>query len=186
MAGPPLGVTVDLREMTRALSGAAAAAGDLRPVFRGAIAPSIAGNLEQQFVSRGAWLGTPWPRLSQTTIRLRTRTVTRRGGAKATTSRVGRARAGFTIPMQDTRRLFGSLVRLSHPEGVRAYEPERLTWGTTLPYAALHHREGGFPTRLFGRGPVRQVPARPVIPAEWPSSLMAIWAGQISAHLGDA
>jgi hypothetical protein len=110
--------------------------------------------------------------------------VRRRGGAKATTSRVGQARAGFTTPMRNTNRLFGSLVRLSHPEGVRLYEPGRMVWGTALPYAEGHHRPTGFQTRLFGKGPLRTVPPRPVVPREWPASIVAKWSGAITSHVG--
>lgn len=190
--GPPmaLGAVVQLKDVEALLGSAIAASNDLRPVFRGRIGPSMRRHLEKQFDTRGAHLGTPWAPLSLTTIRFRTREVrvNSRGriskhGARATTSRPGRAKAGFATPMQDSRRLFHALTRITDPEGIRIYEKHRMAWGTSLKHAAPHHQPGGFQTRVFGRGPLKHVPSRPVVPSEMPMPIVSAWSSWLLNHV---
>lgn len=179
MASPVLmGAVMRLETVEGLIKQINAKASDLRPVFRGPIATDMASQMRQQFDTRGAHLGTPWPPLSFTTIRLRTKTTGPKS-ARRSTSRAGRARAGFATPMQDTRRLFFTLTRRSDPEGIRVYQPLQMFWGTRLPYAEPHHRPGGFTTQVFGKGKVVTVPARPVIPESMPATIQAVWGNMI-------
>jgi len=173
---PRIGVVVDASQAEKLLEDIITAADNLVPVFRRRIAPDLQGHLRRQYESRGQHLSAPWPALSVTTIRLRTRVVGSKN-RRRTTSRAGRAKAGFAFPMWDTGRSRRSLVNLSDPEGIRSYKPTEMVWGSRLAYLAPHHQPGGFQTRLFGKGPLKQVPQREVVPQEWPQPVAATWAG---------
>lgn len=183
MTGPAVGAVVDLSEVTKVLREVEGRAQNLMPVFRGRIGPDVSAHMREQYESQGAHLGTRWPNLSPTTIKLRTRTV---GGknSRRSTSRRGRAKGGFARVMWDTGRSRASLVNLADPEGIREYGPTQMVWGSTLAYLAPHHAEGGFNTRLFGKGPLKRVPPRPVVPREWPAAIAATWGGWVSDYLG--
>jgi hypothetical protein len=189
-----LGVVVHTDEVEKLFQKLMPLVEDMRPVFLGRIRPSIARHLLAQFETRGTHLGTPWPALSPVTIALRTRRVlvneagriSKKGKYRATTSKVGRAKAGFSTPMQDTRELYTSLTRLVDPLGIRVVKPLEMAWGTRSAHAAPHHTPGGFATRLFGKGPTRHVPARPVIPQTWPAPIVQEWASDMLAYLKES
>lgn len=185
MAFAQIGVVVPLGDVQKVLKQVGEATADLRPVFRGRVAPDLSSHLRQQYDSRGAHLGTLWAPLSPVTIRLRTRTAPATGGKGVrTVNRAGRAKAGFATPMRDTDRSRRSLVNLTDPEGIRVYNRLDMAWGSRLAYLAPHHEPGGFQTRVFGKGPLRHVPAREVIPAEWPAPILTAWSGWLIDHLG--
>lgn len=179
---PQLGAVVVLKDVEKMMADLQKAAADLRPVFRGRIGPDISGHLRRQYESRGAHLATLWPPLSFVTIRLRTR-VTGGKNRRRSISRPGRAKGGFARPMWDTGRSRLSLVNLSDPEGIRVYAPHEMVWGSRLAYLGPHHQEGGFRTRLFGKGPEKQVPQREVVPREWPQNISDTWAGWMADYL---
>lgn len=180
MAGAfiPLGTVMDARGAEQILRKIGVKAADLRPVFQGPIATDMASQMKRQFDSRGAHLGTRWPPLFRTTIQLRTQ-VKGPSKARRTTSRAGRARAGFATPMQDSRRLFFTLTRRTDPEAIRVYMPHQMFWGTRLAYAEPHHRPGGFTTQVFGKGRLVTVPQRAVIPENIPPTIQAVWANMV-------
>lgn len=169
-----LTATVDLAGAKALLTGLSGAVKDLSPVFRGPIDEATTRAFEAQFATRGTRLnGAPWQPLSPTTIRLRTRVVSRKGIAR-TTNRAGQARAGFATPLRNTNRMWASFVKSGGPEGVRIITPSSYERGSSVRYAALH--QTGFPiTQMFGR-PLKvpkQVPARPLVPTNLPSDLVA-------------
>lgn len=165
--------TVDLAGARALLTGLSGAVKDLSPVFRGPIDATTTEAFAQQFATRGMRLnGAPWQPLSPTTIMLRTRVV---GSAsrRRTTTRVGQGRGGFTAPLQNTRRLWASLVKSGGPEGVRVITPSSYQRGTRLGYA-VGHQTGFMITSMFGR-PLkvpRKVPARPLVPTTLPADLV--------------
>ena len=179
---PHIGVVVNLTDLKKVLHEVDVAASDLRPVFRRRIAPDLSGHMRQQYESRGAHLGTLWPPLSFVTVRLRTRTV---GGKnkRRSISRPGRAKGGFARPMWDTGRSRLSLVNLSDPDGIRVYKAQEMVWGSRLAYLGPHHQEGGYQTRIFGKGPLKHVPPRPVVPREWPVPIVTTWSNWMADYL---
>jgi len=176
----PFGAVLRTKQAETMLKQIGVKANDLRTVFRGPIATSLAENMRQQFDSRGAHFGTPWPPLSSTTILLRTK-VTGPSKARRSVSRAGRAKAGFATPMQDSRRLFFTLTRRSDPEAIRVYNPLQMFWGSKLPYAGIHQE--AHTTRVFGKGPLVSVPARPTVPDVMPVTIQESWAQMIASHV---
>lgn len=176
----PFGAVLRTKQAETMLKQIGVKATDLRAVFRGPIATSLAGHMKQQFETRGAHFGTPWPPLSTTTILLRTK-VTGPSKARRSVSRAGRAKAGFAMPMQDSRRLFFTLTRRSDPEAIRVYRPLQMFWGSKLPYAGIHQEE--HTTRMFGKGPLLSVPARPTVPDVMPIMIQETWAQMIATHV---
>lgn len=167
-----MAVIVNVAENTALMKALTGRTRNLSIVFRSRVGPSIARNLRKQFESRGGHLGTPWAPLTHTTIRMRTRTVGK-SSARRSTSKAGRAKAGFATPMRDTDRLYRSLTALADPEGIREYGTMTMEWGTRLEYALPQAK--GFRTQVFGRGRLREVPARPVIPDRFPVSITKTW-----------
>lgn len=170
---PEVTARVDLAGANALLGGLGGALKDVTPVFAGPIDAATTRAFEAQFATKGTRLnGAPWQPLSPTTIWLRSRVVTRRGQAYIT-NRVGQARAGLTTPLRNTNRLWASFVKSGGPDGVRIITPSTYQRGSRLPYAALH--QTGFTiTSMFGR-PLktpRQVPARPLVPANLPADLV--------------
>jgi len=166
-------VVVNVAENTKLMKALAGRTRNLNTVFRSRVGPSIARNLVKQFQSRGGHLGTPWDPLRPSTVRMRTRTVGK-ASARRSTSRAGRAKAGFATPERDTDRLYRSLTALVDPEGIRIYTASTMEWGTRIEYAGP--QASGFRTQVFGRGRLREVPARPVIPPEgFPVSITKTW-----------
>lgn len=165
-----VGTTITLGEVDKLLSNLALKVHDLRPVFRAKIDPEVTQLLREQFDSRGARLGTPWKPLSPRTIKARTRVVRRKGGV-ATTSKVGRARAGFATPLRDTNRLWASFTKGAGPEALRVFGLLEYRRGSRVPYAAAHN--AGAPG----------VPARPIIPKSMPAPVLAAWEGYLVAYL---
>lgn len=190
MTAPQLTATVNLAGALQELSALERAFKDVSPVFRGPIDQITTAALLEQFQSRGAHLnGAPWKPLSITTIHLRTRVVRRRtraGVVARTTSRVGRARAGFTAPLQDTNRLWASLVKSGAPEGLRLISPSSYERGTRVRYAA-GHQTGFTITTMFGRplkAPIH-VPARPLVPTNLPAALVGQYELALLKYLQD-
>lgn len=177
MTGPQVRVNVTGAE--RLLGSLRSALVDLSPVFRGPIDRHTSDMFRAQFESEGVRLtGTRWAPLSPTTIRLRVRVVGKR--VKRSTSRVGRARAGFATIGRDTNRLFASLAKAGGPEGLRVITPASYERGTRVRYAARFN-DGGTLTHMFGR-PVtpRRVPGRPIVPLELPAADVAAYEGMIA------
>lgn len=165
---------IDDKLLQRLLKRGENKARDLSRVFAGPIRKSVAIAMKRQFDSNGSFFGTPWPPLSATTMKLRTRVVTK-GSVKSTTSKRGRAKSGFAKPLRDTDRLFRAATRITDPEGIRDVGRNFLRWGVRVPYAGFH--QTGFSTRLFGRGSLRKVPARPIFPRgdNWPPRVRREW-----------
>lgn len=177
---------VDVSGAERLLESLRAALTDLTPVFRGSVDAYTSAIFREQFESVGQRLtGTRWAPLSLVTIRLRTRRV---GGrtARRTTSRVGRARAGFATPGRDTNRLFASLAKAGGPEGLRVITPATYERGTRVRYAA-RFSEGGLLTHMFGRvlKTPRRVPARPIVPADLPPDVVAEYERLITLWIAE-
>lgn len=174
------GAVVKQKQLRQMLKQIGVKAKDLRPVFKGPIATSLSRHMKEQFDTRGAHFGTPWPPLSTTTIKLRTRVVGP-SSARRSTSRAGRAKAGFATPMQDSRRLYFTLTRRTDPEAIRVYQPLQMFWGSKLPYAGIHQVE--HTTQVFGKGPFVTVPARKTVPDEMPVTIQESWARMIAKHV---
>lgn len=183
---PQLTGTVDLSGALRVLSEIGGALTDVSPVFAGPIDAATTRAFEAQFATKGTRLnGAPWQPLSPTTIALRTRIVTRKG-QQMLTNRVGQARAGFGAILRNTNRLWASFVKSGGPESVRIITPSTYERGSRLARAALH--QTGFTiTSMFGRvlRMPKQVPARPLVPANLPADLVGEFEGAFLRFLRD-
>lgn len=184
MTAPGVSVAVDLAGAKQLLTGLAGAVKDLSPVFRGPIDSLTTEAFLQQFETRGVRLnGAAWQPLTPATIALRTRVIVRKGAAR-TTNRVGMARAGFSAPLQNTRRLWASLVKSGGPEGLRIVTPSSYERGTRVRYAALH-QTGFTVTSMFGR-PLKVpkvVPARPLVPENLPNDLVGSYEAALAKFI---
>ena len=145
---------------------------DFRKAFRDGIDPIVTAFFGKQFETRGSYGGKPWAPLSPRTIQGRTRQLkaTRTKGVR-TTSKRGRARAGFATPLRDTNRLWASLAKHTGPEVIKHFAPLSYDRGTTVPYAAHAQRAG---------------PGRLVMPDPPPQFLTTAFESIVLAHLNDA
>lgn len=169
---PTAHVKVNVGGAATVLQKLAGAAKDFRTVFRARIDPILTRFFGRQFETKGAEGGTPWAPLAESTIRGRTRQLaaTRTKGVH-TTSKVGRARAGFAAPLRDTLRLWASLAKHTGPEVIKVFEPLMYRRGTSVPYADHAQRAG---------------PGRPLIPHSMPASYVAEMEAALLAHLEQA
>ena len=171
---PKAHVSVNLGNTLSLLQKLKGKAQDFRSTFRARIDPIVTRFLGRQFETRGAEGQTSWAPLSPLTIRNRTRQLaaTRTKGVR-TTSKVGRARAGFATPLRDTLRLWASLAKHTGPEVVKVFEPLSYKRGTSVPYAAVHQTGSRR----------KRIPARPIFPDPMPASYVAEFEAAILAHL---
>ena len=183
-----VGASVDLADCMKVFDQLEKKVRDLSPFFRDVLDPALTELFERQFATNGAALGTPWAKLSTTTIKLRTQRTTGTGGAKATTSRTGRARAGFAAIERDTLRLYAAYTKAGGPGSLRlidAMRYERGVDGGVVPYAAAQATGiSAEKARFFGRPLGHPIPARPVIPKEMPAPVLKAWEGQLAQWLG--
>ena len=157
----------------------------LEPGFRRYVAPLVSEDLRQQYLTRGAHLGTPWKPLAVSTIRGRTRQTKARGKTRgrATTTKQGRGKWGFSYPMVDTTRSYKSLVNLTDPEGIRSFSATSMRWGSRLGYLAPHHdptNVRGIPTR-YVIPPTEKIP--PAVIERWTTALVDYITDVAQGHL---
>lgn len=183
MASNTFSATIDLKLVRKMIKHAEGRLRNTAKVFEGPIRESVSKAMQRQFESRGQYFGTPWRPLSATTRRLRSRVVGP-ANARRSTSKRGRAKHGFATPLRDTDRLYQSMVNPTGPETVRIWGDGFLKWGTRVPYA--YPQQVGFRTRVFGRGRLVQVPARPMLPTapqKWPARVKREWVVALARHL---
>lgn len=97
--------------------------GDFAPAFE-AILEYLEKVEEKQFDSEGAYSGSPWAPLKESTLK-------------------AKERAGLDPRiLHATLALRNSLTQSSAPEAIRIATPSMMVFGTTLPYARMHQQPG--------------------------------------------
>jgi hypothetical protein len=174
----PVGVAVELGEFERLILALGTRSRDVSRWFRFVLDPDLSARIRRQFETRGRALGSPWARLSPTTIELRG--VRRKG---LLVPKPGRARAGLATPMRDTNRLYAAWTKAQGPESIRVIGPTSYERGVTVPYAAAQaYGIARGRHQMFGR-PGGGVPARPVLPKNFPRPVLAAWEGSLARYL---
>jgi len=149
------GVTQMFRETNKRAS-------DLRPVFR---RPGITSDFRrlmvERFYSEGAFHGTPWMPLKESTIKLKVSL----GYPVTILHRTGELRRSFTTGVM----------------GWRVMTRQSIGFGTDLHYGYIH--QGPEPWRHIARksGNVTMVPARP--PWEWDERTERKWTRAINRYI---
>lgn len=194
MAAPiEVGAVLTVKELNALLQDVGTKVQNLRPVFV-RIDRDIDRELREQFATRGAHFGTPWAPLSPATpeVRIRRRMVSERARAKA------RSNAGADTPLIDTGAMYASFTKPGAPFSLRVIDALSYRRGSSysvdgVPVAALM-QEGFLSTmkpvwgktgevRFIKRAAPKQVPARPIIPENFPAPVMKAWEGYITQYL---
>ena len=150
------GIQVETGAVLTTLDAIAARAVDLTPVWQGPADRALRDMTAETFATEGGFIGERWAKLRPATLALK--------------QRAGRAGMGI-LRMFDV--LYRSLTVRSHPEQIRIVTRDTLTFGTAVPYAALH-QEGWATGTIFGRarkgGPLTVAPRKVLPEGEIPVS----------------
>lgn len=179
----PLQLELNVEGALAKLRAIVDAATNLEPVFAGPINQSLNDVFVKQFETEGAAYGTKWRKLAPITVELRKRRGHGRGGI-----------------LHDVGPLWASFTKLGlGPNAYKKVGKQSLERGSTLPYGKYH--QTGYPSKTFvvlgGKGrntypvPLRRktpinIPARPIIPDPFPSSVTDSWARMIADFMTGA
>lgn len=183
-----------MSELDKTLAAVGHAVKDWRPVWS-RIDADLTEQLRQQFDTRGAHWGTPWPALSEATVRVR---IARRMFSKRARSRASSADVRDT-PLRDTNRLWASWTKPGAPGSIRVMDALQYQRGSGYTVngfpVALAHQSGFMSTHkpVFDRmgdvhfvrrkGGPKKVPARQVIPENLPAPVLKAWEGYVVQYI---
>jgi len=163
------GAVIDTREADSLIGSLLRKTSDLREWFWDRLDPLVTDFFEAQFETEGAEGGHRWKPIAPLTRQLRARS--------------GHGLAGSSAVLQDT---LGMRRDFEHASGTgfRKVQPKEYRRGVVSEVAALQ-QEGWTSRSVFGqmrKAPV-QVPARPIVPEDFPQSILKTWVRDYTRYL---